>query len=110
MVALVADARTWVLLYPSKGVLNFPLLRLRIMQTVSAATGLYPPWSISDPRYSDPPIYNRVVEYSFLFAPPEGFAAINSINLDVSVLLTVWVVVLAITFGLISLFGLRRSP
>ena len=51
------------------------------------------------------------VEYAFLFDPPKGAnPLLCSVSLDVSVLLTVWVVILAISFCLVLLIGLRRTP
>ena len=73
------------------------------------ATGLYPPWTVRSDVPGRPEVYSRVVRYQFLFDPPTPNQLFGSVSLNVSVLLTVWVVMLAITFGLALLFGLERK-
>lgn len=72
-------------------------------------TGLFPPWSVSCFAHEKiPPA--RQLEYTFIFNPPSGANARTcSVSLDGEVLLTIWAVVLAITFMLALLLSRRRT-
>jgi len=73
-----------------------------------ALTGLFPPWA-SLCNAGSRTVFKRDITYSLLFDPPRGMPGHCEVSLDISVLLTVWVVVLAITFGLALLFGLKKQ-
>ena len=83
-----------------------------------ALASLFPPWAVRCVyRMFNPPLVIQEVIYGFLFDPPTGVPRLSTevnmlceISLDVPALLTVYIVIIAITFGLALLFGLRRSP
>jgi len=84
------------------------------------ATVLYPPWAVTCPMIgiTEGVVPIRGVAFAFLFDPPMQLpnpppnfvlSRYCSVSLDVSVLLTVWVAVFAITCGLALLFGLKKQ-
>ena len=75
-----------------------------------ALASLFPPWSVSCIVPAKFLITSRQVEYAFLFDPPTGIDVLCNVSLDIVALITVWTVILAITFGLALLLGIRRSP
>ena len=80
-----------------------------------ALASLFPPWAAHC-------VYGQnnfqSVTYAFLFDPPTDIPRLENsevlglcqTSLDVPALLTVYVMIIAITFGLALLLGLRRSP
>jgi len=75
-----------------------------------ALASLFPPWAVHCEARAD--MVTRKVTYAFLFDPPPIIQSpfYCQISLDLPSLLTVYVMIIAITTGLALLFGLKRSP
>ena len=76
-----------------------------------ALASLFPPWAVHC-ILSRTEIVIRKVTYAFLFDPPSFIQdpLFCQISIDLPSLLTVYVMIIAITTGLALLFGLKRSP
>ena len=75
--------------------------------TIIVAMGLFPPWIEIRTSSSSPPNtgFTQYISrgYSFLFAPPSESSAF----IDLSRLITQWVIVGAITLGIVIAFNKR---